>query len=174
MTTLTSKINDFFSKNIDLLSCKMTTYISHKEFAYLYKTLKGRRRAVSFLNKNYYLVTKSEYIIRLEYIDLFVREGTNMSAYDSIMKDAIRVLIENEDENKLAQELCDYVFLGFISVYKDLYDILVRITELRPRQKRYSSAEEIEIEHRMLNTQRLLNYTPICKDVCKHISHFLL
>ena len=152
----------------------MTTYISYKEFADLYKTLNGRRRAVLFLLENYYLVTKTEYIMRLQ-TDILVKETENNThSYDSIMRDAIQVLIENEDENNLAQELGDHVFLGSISIYKDLYEILFRITELKPRQSRYGSLEEIEREHRMLLTRRLLYYTPIYKDVCKHISHFLL
>ena len=153
----------------------MSTYISYQEFVDLYKTLNGRRRAVLFLLENYFLVTKTEYIMRIVCTDILVREAENNThSYDSIMRDAIQVLIENEDENKLAQELGDHVFLGTISIYKDLYEILFRITELKPRQSRYGSLEEIERENRTLSTRRLLYYTPICKDVCKHISHFLL
>jgi len=153
----------------------MTTYdcISAEHFVQLYRTLPARRRAVLFLSDNYYLVTKKKYI-SLSPMDDFNYTYVHDDYYQTMLS-MINVLRMNENEDTLAEEIGDYVFLcHYLSLYKDMYDILVKIISWKPRMNIYNSLEEILEEQRTNNSKMVYVCTPLCRYMSENISTFIV
>jgi hypothetical protein len=146
--------------------------ISAEHFVQLYRSLPARRRAVLFLSDNYYLVTKKVFISRSP-MDNFNYVYVH-NDYDQTMLSLINVLRMNENEDTLAEEIGDYVFLcHYLTLYKDMYDILEKIISLKPRMNIYNSLEEILEEHRTNNSKMVYICTQLCRYMSKHISTFI-
>jgi hypothetical protein len=147
--------------------------ISAEHFVQLYRSLPARRQAVLFLSDNYYLVTKKEFISRSP-MDNFSYKYVH-NDYNYTMLSLINVLRRNENEDTLAGEIEDYVFLCHsLSLYKDMYDILVKIISWKPRMNIYNSLEEILEEQRTNNSKMVYVSTPFCRYMSKYISAFIV
>ncbi len=147
--------------------------ISAEHFVQLYRSLPSRKKAVVFLSANYYLVTKKVYIARSPDDNFISTYGEN--DYNSTMLSLINVLLMNENEETLEEEIWDDVYLyHHLSLYKDMYEILVKIISLRPRKNIYNSLEEILEEQRTNYSRMVYNYTSVCKYMSKNISDFIV